>query len=36
MAKFDSLRCRRYLTPVSNVYEATPISFIFWAPNGLN
>ena len=30
-----SLRCRRNLTPVSNVCEAAPIS-MFWAPNGLN
>ena len=26
-----SLRCRRYLTPVSNILEATLISF-FWSP----
>ena len=30
-----SLRCRRNLTPVSNVCEAAPKSLV-WAPNGLN
>ena len=32
---FASLRCRRNLTPVSNVCKAAPKS-LFWAPNGLN